>query len=326
MMMRTLGSSGIKTSAIGLGCWAIGGPFRDLVHLNGDPAGWGKVDDTESIRAIHCALDVGINFFDTADNYGCGHSERIIGQALAGRRHQAVIATKFGHIFNEETREITGVSADPEYIVQACEASLRRLNTDYIDLYQFHLGMYDADEAVTVRDVLEQLVAMGKIRCYGWSTDDSERAQVFSAGKYCVAIQHRLNVFHDNAALLDLCAERNLASINRSPLASGILTGKFTVDSQFPDDDGRFDWNFREGALATRLQQFNQIRDVLTRAGRTTSQGALGWLLARSDTTIPIPGFKTVNQVTENIKALEYGPLSDAEMREIAAVLGRKAA
>lgn len=325
MRTRTLGRADITISAMGLGCWAIGGPFRDTAFLNGEPVGWGQVDDAESIRAIHYALDRGINFFDTADNYGCGHSERILGQALAGRRDQVVIATKFGHTFNEQTREITGANASPDYIRQACDASLRRLNTDYIDLYQFHRGEHDPGEAEEVRDVLEQLVAAGKIRWYGWSTDDTERARVFSAGPHCAAVQHRLNILHDNAAMLALCAEQNLASINRSPLSAGILTGKFNVDSQFAQDDGRFDWDFRADWLATRLQQLDTIRAVLTSDGRTLAQGALGWLWARSDKTLPIPGFKTVKQVEENIAALEHGPLSDDQMRMIDDLLGRSA-
>ncbi len=168
MLTRQLGRSGIQVSAMGLGCWAIGGPFwRD-----GQSHGWGQVDDDESIRAIHRALDLGVTFFDTADVYGCGHSERLLRRALAGRRDQVVIATKFGRVFDEQTRHILADDASPAYIRQACEASLRRLNTDYIDLYQLHLGDYDLAQAGIVRDTLEELVAAGKIRYYGWSTDD----------------------------------------------------------------------------------------------------------------------------------------------------------
>jgi len=130
---RQLGRSGIRISPMGLGCWAIGGP----AWRGETPVGWGKVDDAQSIRAIHAALDLGITFFDTADVYGAGHSERVLGKALAGRRDQVVVATKFGNTFDEDTRQATGADASPEYIRAACEASLRRLNTDYIDLYQF---------------------------------------------------------------------------------------------------------------------------------------------------------------------------------------------
>ena len=137
---RSLGRSGVEVSSLGMGCWAVGGPFWE-----GDiPLGWGDVDDDESIRAIHSALDFGINFFDTSDVYGAGHSEGVLGKALDGRRDKAVIATKFGNVFNEETRQVLGSSASPEHIHVACEASLRRLNTEYIDLYQFHLNDYAA--------------------------------------------------------------------------------------------------------------------------------------------------------------------------------------
>ena len=175
-MKRTLGRSGIEVSALGLGCWAIGGPF----WAGETPLGWGEVDDNESIRAIHAALDLGINFFDTANVYGAGHSERILGRALAGRRSQVVIATKFNAVFDEETRQVIGADASPEGIRRACEDSLRRLNTDYIDLYQFHDNGYPADQAEPVRETLEELVKEGKIRFYGWSTDFPDRAEVFA--------------------------------------------------------------------------------------------------------------------------------------------------
>jgi aryl-alcohol dehydrogenase-like predicted oxidoreductase len=179
MLTRTLGRSGITVSALGLGCWAIGGPM-----WRGErPVGWGTVDDAESLRALRRALDLGVTFFDTSDAYGCGHSERLLGQALAGQRERVVIATKFGNVFDEQTRHITGADASPDFIRQACEASLKRLQTDYIDLYQFHLGSYDLAQAGSVRDTLESLAAAGKIRSYGWSTDDPARARFF-AGKH----------------------------------------------------------------------------------------------------------------------------------------------
>jgi aryl-alcohol dehydrogenase-like predicted oxidoreductase len=134
------------------------------------------------MRAIYAALDRGVNFFDTANVYGAGHSERVLGQALAGRRSQAVIATKFNAVFDETTRQVTGADASPEGIRKACEESLRRLNTDYIDLYQFHDNGFPADQALPVREALEGLVKAGEIRAYGWSTDFPDRAEVFAQG------------------------------------------------------------------------------------------------------------------------------------------------
>jgi len=318
-----MGRSGIVVSAIGLGCWAIGGPWSSKEC---GPSGWGQVDDKESIRAIQWAVDAGITLFDTSDNYGCGHSERILGQALAGRRDRMVIASKFGYVCDESAQQVIGSDASPEYIRRACEASLRRLNTDYLDLYQFHIYDYDIERAVEVRDTLEELVAQGKIRWYGWSTNSLSRMRVFAQGPHCTAIQHHLNILEGNTAILSLCEEYNLASICRGPLSMGLLTGKFNTDSKIPPDDVRSDWNFCDGEEAKLLAQLDKIRHVLTADGRTLAQAALGWIWAHSERTIPIPGFKTVPQVEENTKALEFGPLSKEQMKHIERLLERASA
>jgi aryl-alcohol dehydrogenase-like predicted oxidoreductase len=319
MLTRRMGRSGIEVSALGLGCWAIGGPY----WANGNPSGWGHVDDAESLRGLARALELGITFFDTADVYGCGHSERLLGQALAGARDKVVIATKFGIAFDEATRQVTGRDASPGYIRQACEASLQRLGTDHIDLYQFHLGDYDPAAAAEVRDAFEGLVDAGKIRAYGWSTDDPARARVFAEGPHSSAVQVHLNLFDDNPAMLALCEQYDFASVIRGPLAMGLLTGKFTQETQLPQDDVRHQWNFKEGRQAERLQQLTALRDVLTQDGRTLAQAALGWLWARSERTLPIPGFKTVEQVEDNVSALRFGPLSATQMQAIEQLLGR---
>jgi aryl-alcohol dehydrogenase-like predicted oxidoreductase len=317
--VRQLGRSGIAVSALGLGCWAIGGPF----WRGAQPVGWGAVDDAASLQALRRGLALGITFFDTADVYGCGHSERVPGQALAGHRHNVVIATKFGNVFDEATRHITGRDASPSAIRRSCTESLRRLGTDYIDLYQLHLGDYPLEQAVQVRATLEDLVAEGTIRSYAWSTDDPERARLFAQGPYCTAVQHQLNLFNDTPAMLALCADLNLASITRGPLAMGVLTGKFSAGTQVPQDDLRHGWDFRQGAQAAQLRQLDAVREVLTAGGRTPAQGALGWLWARSGQTVPIPGFKTAQQVEESAGALRFGPLSQKQLAEIDALLGR---
>jgi aryl-alcohol dehydrogenase-like predicted oxidoreductase len=325
-MRRQLGRSGIEVSAMGLGSWAIGGPF-----WRGDgPVGWGEVDDDESIRAINAALDLGVTFVDTADVYGAGHSERVIGRALQGRRAQVVIATKFGNVFDEATRQITGADASPAHIRGACEASLRRLDTDHIDLYQFHQGGYPLELAGEVRDTLEELVAEGKIRAYGWSTDDLVRARSFAEGQNCASVQHQMNVLDDAGPMVALCEELNLASINRGPLAMGLLTGKYRADSKLGDDDVRGAqgpaWMkyFSDGRPNPEwFQKVEAIREILTSGGRSLVQGALAWLWARSDKTIPIPGFRTVAQVEENCAAMRFGPLDAEQMSEIDALLER---
>lgn len=318
-MERALGKSGIKVSAIGMGCWAIGGPFAN----DGVPVGWGPVDDDESRSALREAFAQGITFFDTSDAYGTGHSERIIGEVFASMRDQVIIGTKFGKVIDEARRELIGNRADEAYIRSACEASLRRLRTDYIDLYQFHIGDYPAKQAPAVVDVLESLVAEGKIRSYAWSTDDPVNAAVFAAGPHCVAVQHRINIFEDAPEMLALCEAHSLSSINRSPLAMGLLTGKYTPASQFAPDDIRIndlDWMayFKEGKPNPELMaRLASIRDILTSAGRTLAQGALAWLLARSRQTVPIPGIRTVKQARENAGAMAFGPLTPAQMAEI---------
>ncbi len=315
---RQLGSDGPEVSAVGFGCWAIGGPLS----RDGNPVGWGVVDDDESVAAIHAALDEGITFFDTADIYGAGHSERVVARALRGRRDDVVIATKFGNTFDEEAREARGPNADPAYVRQACEASLRRLETDRIDLLQFHVGDYDLAKAEDVRSTLEDLVAEGKIRSYGWSTDHPERAEAWAAHKYCSAIQQAFNVLNGNAETLAICEKYGVASVVRGPLAMGLLSGKMNQDTKFAQDDIRSGWNL-SGSDDDRLAKVDRLRDVLTAGGRTLAQGALGWLLARSPAFVPIPGIRTVAQAKENAGALRHGPLTDQELADVEAALGR---
>lgn len=316
-MKRVLGRSGIEVSAMGLGCWAIGGEqYRD-----GAACGWAGADDNESIRAIERAIDLGVTFLDTADIYGSGHSENILAKAIKGKRNGLVIASKFGYTFNEGTTEALGGQADPDYIRKCCEGSLRRLKTDRIDLYQFHLGGYGLEKAGEVRDVLEELVSQGKIRYYGWSTDEPESARFFAEGTHCTAIQQRLSIFEGNHETLEVCQQNDLASINRGPLAKGILTGKFNADSKLPASDVRCGWDFKTGTEAEFLRRLDAIGEVLTAGGRTLAQGSLGWLWALSENTIPIPGFKTVAQVEENAGAMEFGALSNEQMAEIDTLL-----
>ncbi|HEY7126078.1 MAG TPA: aldo/keto reductase [Ktedonobacterales bacterium] len=315
MQTRKFGRSNLDVSPLGLGCWAIGGPTR----YQGHHFGWGEIDEDEAIRAIHVALDAGITLFDTADVYGAGHSERILGQGLAGRRDQVLIATKFGLTFEEYSGIMTGQDASPQYIQHACEASLRRLNTDYIDLYQFHPGDYDPDKVGPVCDTLDRLMAEGKIRYYGWNAD-SERARIFAERAYCTSVQFGMNMFADATEMLAFCDEYNLAAIVNGPLGKGLLTGKFAETTRFPANDLRSQrgWNFQEGPRAKQRQVLEQLRDILTSDGRTLAQAALGALWARSERILPIPGFKTVAQVQENGGAIQYGPLGQEQMQAIA--------
>ncbi|MEX2143268.1 MAG: aldo/keto reductase [Anaerolineales bacterium] len=314
---RSLGRSGIQISALGVGCWAMGG------------SSWGGgADDQESILAIRQAMHLGVTFFDTADVYGDGRSERVLAEAVEGRRDQVVIATKFGNMTDKVTGESTG--GDPDSIARACDASLQRLNTDYIDLYQFHCNNFEAEKALPAREALEGLVAAGKIRAYGWSTDFPDRARLFAAGPTCTAIQVELNVIDDAPDILDVCDEFDLAAINRGPLAMGLLTGKYKPGSTLPQDDIRGpnapDWMkfFKHGQPNPEwLSKVDAIRQILTSQGRTLAQGALCWLWARSEKNIPIPGFRNRKQVVENCGALNFGPLTQEQVAEIDRILDR---
>jgi aryl-alcohol dehydrogenase-like predicted oxidoreductase len=258
---------------MGLGGWAIGGP----VWWNGKPVGWGDVDDDETVRAIHRALDLGITFFDTAPAYGAGHSERILGRALAGHRDDVVISTKFGIAIDEGNRTLTGLMAVPDAarIAQECDASLRRLGTDVIDLYWCHPSELPQEHAAEVRDVLEELVAAGKIRAYGWRTDSVEGEAIFAERPGCRAVQHELNLFSDAPAMLALCERHELASINRSPLAMGLLTGTFSPAARLSLDDVRGDepdwmkWFAGGQPRPEFLARLESVREIVCSGGRT---------------------------------------------------------
>jgi aryl-alcohol dehydrogenase-like predicted oxidoreductase len=327
MHKRTIGKTDLAVSPVGFGCWAIGGPFL----LDGLPDGWGEVDDAESIRAIGRALELGINFFDTADAYGTGHSEEILGKALRGRRHEAVIATKFGFTHDARTRNVfSRTDLSPAYIRRACEASLRRLGTDYIDLYQIHAGGMNVAEFDSVIETLERLRDEGRIRAYGWSTYDAKKAESFARRSSCAAIQHPFNVLTGHSDIVRVCERYGMSSINNAPLAMGLLSGKFGRDSVLPEDDvrgSRHEWvaYFRDGRpLPEYLDALEAVRGILTSGGRTLVQGALAWIWARSGATIPIPGLKTAAQVEEAAGAMALGPLSPQQMKEIDEIMGSR--
>lgn len=323
MQTRKLGRSQITVSAIGCGTNTIGGPVWEPGVRRNLPVGYGDVDQQEALRAIQRAVELGITFFDTADEYGCGQSEHLLGEALHGKRHQVVIASKFGYTFDEASRTITGTNASPVYIRKACEASLRRLRSTCIDLYQLHLRDYPLEKAGEVLQTLEELVSEGKIRYYGWSTDDPERAGFFAQGEHCAAVQHRLNLLIDNPAMLALCDQYDLASINRIPLLMGVLSGKFTPRTRLPEKDIRSEYFAHQQFLAD-LQRVDALKDTLTARGHTLPQAALGWILARHPRTIPIPGFRTVRQVEDNARTLQIGPLSPEQMQRVEEILERQ--
>lgn len=303
---------------LGMGCWAIGGPF----YAGDTPLGWGEVDDDESVAAIHRAIELGIRFFDTASNYGAGHSEEVLGRAI-GSRSDIVIATKFGFATDPETKQAIGAFADAVFIRRSAETSLRRLKRDRLDLLQFHLNDFPLEQSDEVFETLETLRDEGKIDAFGWSTDYPDRAARHAARPGFVSVQHTMNVFEPVPDMISVIERHGLISINRGPLAMGLLSGKFRADTKIGEKDVRgasLDWMvyFKDGRIAPEFAaRLEAVRELLKSDGRTLTQGALAWLWARSPRTLPIPGFRTVAQVEENAGALSKGPLSPAITDEI---------
>jgi aryl-alcohol dehydrogenase-like predicted oxidoreductase len=314
MEFRRLGRSGIKVSPLGLGTARMAGLgwHDDLAPQDSCQA----VQD--AVWQIQAAVDLGVTFFDTADNYGQGLCERILGKALRGRNENIVVATKFGE--DPIPGQEDPWSLDAGSIQTACEASLCRLQVECIDLYLMHRRDYPIDRAPELIEVLENLVRVGKIRYYGWSTDDVERARLFARGEHCIAIEHRLNVFNDNGAMLDLCREQDLASLNRIPLLMGVLTGRWSPQTLLEESDPRKKW-FEQDGFLNLLTCVQQIEPYLTSNGRSYVQGALGWIWARSPLTIPIPGFRNMQQMQELVQAQQFGPLSKGAMKAVAKLL-----
>ena len=326
MATRRLGRSDLQVSALGMGCWAIGGAMA-----SGDqPLGYSGVDDDEARLALERAVERGVTLFDTADAYGAGHSERLLAPVLA-HHPEVLVATKFGNTIDEDRRQLTGRDTTPDYMRKALEGSLRRLSRDQIELYQLHVSDVDDSQALDLVAALEEVVAEGLVRWYGISTDDPTRVDLFATGPHCTAVQLHLNVFDDNPAALAACDRHDLAALCRSPLAMGLLGGRYNADTALPPDDIRGlapDWLrwFTDGRPnADFLAQIDVVRDILTGDGRTLAQGALGWIWARHPRAIPLPGFRNVAQVEENASALERGPLSERNYLEVQRALGRSA-
>lgn len=305
MQYRRLGKTGWQISTISMGCWGIGGQ-------------WGPVEEAEAIRTIHAALDLGVNLFDTADAYGSGVSEELVGKALRGRRDGVYIATKVG---NFGRRQGVALSYDsPLHIELCCDASLGRMKIDAIDLYQCHLG--DLAEPSVFLEAFERLVEQGKIRAYGISTNSLAVAQAFNRDGKCAAVQLNYSLLNPGAAtdLLPWCAANDIGTLIRGPIAQGVLAGKFTPETRF-DDIVRVGWNEgagREGFLR-RLEQVEQIR-FLERPDRTLAQAALQWVLDDPAVTCAIPGAKNVAQITSNAGAAD-GALSADDLDRLEGVM-----
>jgi aryl-alcohol dehydrogenase-like predicted oxidoreductase len=301
----------MQVSEVGFGAWAIGG--------NKHGHSYGLTDNAASLRAITRALDMGCTFFDTADIYGHGLSEKLLGQALQNRRHECVIATKVGNDFyHGPVRK----NFDPDHIRFALEKSLTRLRTDYIDLYQLHnppLMLLQRGEHYAVLDELKQA---GKIRYYGVSVHDAyEGTMAIHTGKPDV-IQVVYNLFRPDAQeeLFPLVQEEEIGLIIREPLANGMLTGKYATDTTFPDDDVRASWP-RE-YLLMQVQLVEKLRFLVTAGTRTLAQAALRFVLDEPAVSVVIPGIKTSAQAEENIASSNLPPLSESDRQTLRELLG----
>jgi aryl-alcohol dehydrogenase-like predicted oxidoreductase len=310
-----------RVPALGIGTWALGGDWG----WGGEPAGWGPVDDDESVAAIRAAYDGGVRFVDTADVYGCGHAERVVGRAIAPFRDGVVLATKVGLVFDEVTRTGAGSDLSAAHIRKACDESLRRLGVDHIDVYQIHPGDTDARQAQEVVGAFEELVAAGKIRAYGTSATDPEVIAVVAAGGHGVSVQQELNVFGADEPALAACERHDLAVLARTPLAMGLLSGKYRTPDQLPAGDVRRHtpwWTFFDDARMPQwLARLDAVRDVLTSGGRTLVQGALAYVWARSERAVALPGVRTAAQARELVGALARGPLDAGQLAAVDGLL-----
>lgn len=307
---------------LGLGCWAIGGPF----FMDGRAVGWGQVDDTVSKNAIAAAVEQGITHFDTAQAYGCGHSETLLGDALKAHPDVA-IATKVGLGIDTQTKQLTGPILDAEDIKQSIDASRKRLGRDRIDMVLHHNNELPIADAKPAFDMLATLYEKGIIGGYGWSTDIPESASAFSNHPGFTAVEHAMNVLKPAEKIVSLIEEKSMLSLIRSPLAMGVLGGKYDAQTQFSRDEIRGSnpgWQdyFKDGKITDAyLAQLNRLRETLTSNGRSLAQGALAWLWARTPNAMPIPGFRTPDQVHDLCGARDKGPLSAAQMDQIAVIL-----
>lgn len=308
-----------------MGCWAIGGQ----AWAGEIPVGYAGANDADSRAAIEAAWDGGVRLFDTASAYGAGRSEELLGNVL-GNRDGSIIVSKFGPVFDRKTRQITGQAIDPKSIRQSANDSLARLQRDRIDVLLCHVNAMDVGDIPAVFDTLEELCQDGIIGAYGWSTDFPERLEN-AASRYSgfEAVEHGMNVFFDAPSINHVAARHGLAQIIRSPLAMGLLTGKFAVGDRLPTGDVRsntFDWldYFKDGVVSEdHLRRLEMVRDLLMVGGRSLGQGALCWLLAKSEALIPVPGSRNAAQASENAAAMQYGPLPANVMAEIESVLMR---
>ncbi len=291
MQDRILGKSGLRVTAIGLGCMGMSEYY-------------GKHDDTESISVIHRAIDLGVTFFDTADIYGNGLNEELVGKALRGKRSQVVLATKFGNV-RSSSGEFLGINGKPEYGRQACEASLKRLGVDVIDLYYQHR----VDPQTPIEDTvgaMAELVREGKVKYLGLSEAAPSTIRRANIVHPITALQTEYSLWsrEPEAEIFATCQELGIGFVAYSPLGRGFLAGRFqTVDDLEEGDWRRMNPRFKVEAFNKNLNIVRLVREMALEKNCTPAQVALAWVLAQRSDLVPIPGTKRIQYLEENIAA-----------------------
>jgi aryl-alcohol dehydrogenase-like predicted oxidoreductase len=305
MNPRKLGKSSLQVAPIGLGLMSMSGTY-------------GNADDAESIGVIHRALDLGINFLDSADMYGWGHNEELLGTALKGRRERAVVATKFGQTKGADGKQ--GVDGTPAYVARACEASLKRLGIDTIDLYYQHR----VDPATPIEDTvgaMKRLVEQGKVRALGLSEARPETIRRANKIHPIAAVQNEYSLLYraDGEETLSTCRELGISLVAYAPLGRSMLTGTVRGKSDLPEGDRRLAHPRFQGAnLESNVQLVGRLEALAKKKGCTPAQLVLAWLLAQGDEIVAIPGTKRLARLEENLAATQIS-LSKAEVDAISA-------
>ncbi|MFC1951423.1 aldo/keto reductase [Chloroflexota bacterium] len=309
MEKRYLGKIKLEVSALGLGCMGMSEFY-------------GQLDDKESIATIHDALDSGITFFDTADAYGMGKNEELVGRALKQRRNEAVIASKFGNLRGEDGSFI-GVNGQPEYVKTACASSLKRLGVDYIDLYYLHRVDSDTPIEDTV-GAMAELVREGKVRYLGLSETSAATLRRANAVHPITALQTEYSLLSRDVEgeILTTCRELGIGFVAYSPFGRGFLTGKIKRFEDLAVDDSRRQFpRFQGESFQRNLEAVKELGELAEEKGCKVSQLALAWLLSRGNDIVPIPGTKRRKYLQENIHALDI-KLTKEDINKIEGIAG----
>jgi aryl-alcohol dehydrogenase-like predicted oxidoreductase len=303
MDRRTLGNQGLEVSALGLGCMGMSEFY-------------GTTDEGEAIATIHRALELGIDFLDTADMYGRGANEKLVGKAIGDRRDGVVLATKFGNVRNDDgSREVRG---DAEYVRQACDASLERLGLDHVDLYYQHR----VDRRVPIEETvgaMAELVQAGKVRHLGLSEASSETIRRAHAVHPIAALQSEYSLWTRDPedGVLETCRELGIGFVAYSPLGRGFLTGQIRSADGFAEGDFRGHLpRFQGENLERNLDLVAQVEEIAEEKSSTPGQIALAWVLSRGDDVVPIPGTKRRSYLEENAEAVNV-ELSDEDLERL---------